>query len=299
MSHRTLKHNKKRGLAVKIAATFLQFFNSPVVQAQPWTAESIYITDDKSAKEADPQAYLSFCLNSSYPIDPESVSPREEDGDPSILALAALLLELEMERVISPGDEDIDELTGEPSLYMAVLRHHADLEDNVDVNFYSIIDDCLDLYASSGDVTEGEENCVRLQTELFAKVIVPLRERYETLLNAKRQAVRRAEESVQKGSKVEQTLRKEAYGTRLDAIPEIPQTGQAFQSTQSPLLQQGPFINRVGNALYTTLKSPVPEPQLLTGTVCVCQHRRALFILSRNLLTDASGLQQLGLAREG
>ncbi|KAL8364562.1 hypothetical protein RB595_003717 [Gaeumannomyces hyphopodioides] len=189
-SHRTLKCNKKRGLAVKIAAALLHLFSSPLLQARPWNADAIYISHDGTlGADSDPQAYVSFCLDS-QPAVSASSRVEAEDGDPSLLALTAILLELETEKEIILCDEDIDELSGEPSLYMAVIRYHDELKDNVDDSFYGIIDDCLDLYTNSRDMDRNGYH-TKIQTELFNKVVVPLTERYETFRNARQQTTRR------------------------------------------------------------------------------------------------------------
>ncbi|RMJ16652.1 hypothetical protein CDV36_003673 [Fusarium kuroshium] len=140
-SHRTLKHNKKRGLGVEIATALLHLFGSPLLQARVLDANSIYILRDE---DAAPEAYISFCL-SSNPAEGTVSDVEAEDGDPSLLALAVILLELELEREITPCNEDIDELSGQPSLYVAATRHHGELEDNVDANFFGIIEECLQL----------------------------------------------------------------------------------------------------------------------------------------------------------
>ncbi len=277
--HRTVKLNKKRGLGVKIAASLLRFFGNPLLHVRPWNADSIYISHD-DAGDSDPQAYLSFCLSSqdSAPIRPQV----DADGcDPSLLALTTILLELETEREIIPCDEDKDEFSGEPSLYLAVLRHHEELEDNVDANFHLIIGNCLDLYDDS-HYTDGCHT--KMQIELFNKVVVPLTERYATLRNEIQRTARQTRD-VNRGLSMDSGLatwrggQLEGPDRRMDTIAE--RAEEIAQSEANLVTPPNPSL------------TIVEEPQFLAGRV---SESGAALLLRE--LTEAIDTRRLDLVRE-
>ncbi|RSM17130.1 hypothetical protein CDV31_004023 [Fusarium ambrosium] len=250
-SHRTLKHNKKRGLGVEIATALLHLFGSPLLQARVLDANSIYILRDE---DATPEAYVSFSL-SSDPAERTVSDVEAEDGDPSLLALAVILLELELEREITPCNEDIDELSGQPSLYVAATRHHGELEDNVDANFFGIIEECLQLYADSVDM-DGTSYNSKIQAELLSKVVIPLTERYEMLRNTRQPAIRPPPDyghglSTGVEPATWQTGRLRGSDQRMDTIAE---------GKEQPQLEACPTA-----APYTSLA--ISEPRFLAGTI--------------------------------
>ncbi|CAK7217165.1 hypothetical protein SEUCBS140593_003112 [Sporothrix eucalyptigena] len=171
---------------------FFYLFASPLFQRHTWDMDSIHIVHGDASiptQEVEPPVYLSFCLDSQQS---ESTAARPhvlaEDGNPLLLALITIIMELEMERKIVLCDEDFDDRLNDLSLYYAVLRYHADLNDNIDCHFQEIVASCLDIYEKSQNML-GRQDYIEIQTNLFNKVIVPLMARYDMLRTAKQQAV--------------------------------------------------------------------------------------------------------------
>jgi hypothetical protein len=177
--YRTLKKKEKMRLGLLIATSLLHLYGSPLLQ-NTWNADTIYIRqegDITASKDAIPEAYITFSL-SPEPIKQPGFNEDTGEGDPYVLALTAVLLELELEKEIIVGDEDKDELSGDPSLYLALTRQYEDLEECSDEAYGDIIDACLQLYDDSGDTQRKDYNR-KIQADLFQKVVYPLKQRYE------------------------------------------------------------------------------------------------------------------------
>lgn len=194
--HRILKRNVKRGIGVNIASTLFFLFACPLFQAHSWSLESIFIEDTTTAvslpNSAHPSAYLSFCLDdrnsqkggldqSHTPTDSSLENHVQENGGNSLLlALAIMLLELEMESTIMTSDEDIDYRTKQPSMYMAAVRSHREfVSGNTDGEFDRIIHRCLDLYVKTETIDQDEKETHR---KLFLYIILPLTRWYKILI---------------------------------------------------------------------------------------------------------------------
>ncbi|KAH6975802.1 hypothetical protein EDB80DRAFT_541772, partial [Ilyonectria destructans] len=183
-NYRTLKKKEKRRLGLHIANSLLHLYGSPLLQNKPWNADTIYIRQEDNitaGKDAIPGAYITFRL-SSEPVEQPGFNEDTGEGDPYILALTTVLLELELEKEIIAGDEDKDEFSEGPSLYIALTRLHEDLEGNIDEPYRDIIDACLQLYEDSSDIERKDYNR-KIQTDLFQKVVYPLKQRYEVISN--------------------------------------------------------------------------------------------------------------------
>lgn len=94
------------------------------------------------------------------------------------MALTAVLLELELEKEVVIGQEDEDEVSGEPTLYNALVRLQDELEECSDSVYGDIIEACLHLYEISGDLGKESRN-EKIKAELFREVVNPLKRRYE------------------------------------------------------------------------------------------------------------------------
>ncbi|KAE8447647.1 hypothetical protein EG329_010618 [Mollisiaceae sp. DMI_Dod_QoI] len=184
LHHREIKKNEKQRLGLLIATSLLHLYGSPLLQ-NVLNADTIYVAQDKSGdthKGTVTEAYIT-CALSSEPIEQRGLIEDEPvPGDPFVLALTTVLLELELEEEVIIKDEDIDEFSERRSLYIALTRLHGDSEGNIDGQYYHIIDSCLQLYDQFSD-TESKEYSRKIRTELFKKVIYPLKKRYEVLSN--------------------------------------------------------------------------------------------------------------------
>jgi hypothetical protein len=171
------------------------------------------------------------------------------------LALAATLLELELETKIIPGDEDIDGPLGHPPLYLAVSRLHEDLKDNVDAYFYEIIEGCLQLYADSWDMDRTDYNS-KIQIRLLNEVINPLAKRYELLRQPFPHQSPVESHWISTGVEGSIWQSRSAGGSdrRMNAIAEATEEQCQF----------GPHLI---TASFTSLS--ISEAQLLTGTVSI------------------------------
>jgi hypothetical protein len=93
--------------------------------------------------------------------------------------LITLLLELETEQEVIPEDDDADEDSGEPSMFMALLRIHRDLK-RADSIYRDVINACLNMYCEFTDL--GKQNEYRrFRTQFFRNVVKPLKDRYKVL----------------------------------------------------------------------------------------------------------------------
>ncbi|KAL7810618.1 serine protease [Trichoderma gracile] len=183
LSHyRTIKKKDKRRLGMLLSSSLMHYYGSPLLRS-PWSASTIHIRQHQDVtigQGSVPEAYLSCDFDS----EPEDLDIIEDPvpGDPFILALAALLIELELEKEVTVFDEDIDDITGEKSLYMAITRLHEDLDQYLeDMDpFPDIIDSCLQIYTDLYEV-DSENYCRRLRTEILTKVVFPLNQRDRVL----------------------------------------------------------------------------------------------------------------------
>ncbi|KAK1242370.1 hypothetical protein MKX07_000356 [Trichoderma sp. CBMAI-0711] len=183
LSHyRTIKKKDKRRLGMLLSTSLIHFYGSPLLRS-PWSASTIQVRlhqDVTPGQGRVPEAYLSCEFDSK----PEELDIIEDPvpGDPFVLALAALLIELELEKEVTVLDEDIDDITGETSLYMAVTRLHGDLDQYLeDMDpFPDIIDSCLQICTDLCEV-DIEDYYRRLRTEILTKVVYPLNQRDRVL----------------------------------------------------------------------------------------------------------------------
>ncbi|KAL7819526.1 serine protease [Trichoderma aethiopicum] len=183
LSHyRTIKKTDKRRLGMLLSSSLIHYYGSPLLRS-PWSASTIYIRQHKdlsSGQRAVPEAYLSCDFDS----EPEELDVAGDavPGDPFVLALAALLIELELEKEVAILDEDIDDVTGERSLYMAVTRLHGDLDQYLEAMdpFPDIIDSCLQICTDLYDI-DSKDYHRSLRFEILTKVVCPLSQRDRVL----------------------------------------------------------------------------------------------------------------------
>jgi hypothetical protein len=181
LHHREIKKNEKQRLGMLIASSLLHLYGSPLLH-DVLNADTIYIVQDtfeNAHKDASREAYITCSLSSEQSEVPGLVED-PVPGDPYILALTMVLLELELEEEVIVRTDDIDEFSELPSLYMALTRLHEDSDGNIDVQFSNIIESCLQLYDQFSE-TESKEYNRKIRTELFKKVVYPLKKRYEVL----------------------------------------------------------------------------------------------------------------------
>lgn len=181
--YRSIKKKDKRKLGLLLSTSFVHFYGSPLLQS-PWSANTIYIRQPKGdivGQNPTPEAYMA-CAFDSGPMEQLCTVDDPVPGDPFVLALAALLIELELEQEVTVLDEDIDDITGEKSLYMAVTRFLGDLDEYLeDMDpFPGIIDSCLQIYTEIYD-TDRKDYHRTLRKEIFTKVIYPLSQRDRTI----------------------------------------------------------------------------------------------------------------------
>jgi hypothetical protein len=173
---------EKIRLETLIADSLLFLHGSPFIQAA-WDAGTISILQDQSVS-SDGQAplldpYITCAFDPGLPE--QYLREREPDeGDPFLLDLITLLLELETEQEVIPDDDDVDEYTGKPSMFMALGRIHRGLKG--DDIYRDVIDACLNMYTEFTDLGKQDEYH-RFRTQLFRKVVKPLKDRYEVLSN--------------------------------------------------------------------------------------------------------------------
>lgn len=180
---RILTKSEKQVLGLLIATSLLYLYGSSMIQ-NIWSAENIYVQNSISRpKNSIPEAYISFCLNPD-PAKKSSIS-ENSGGDPSVLALTAILLELELEEEVTIGADDKDEWSENPSLFVALCRLHDDLDDEFDLEFHDIIEACLQLYVRSSE-TELEDYSRIMRNGLLKTVITPLKTRNERYTNFKK-----------------------------------------------------------------------------------------------------------------
>ncbi|KAF9870213.1 ankyrin unc44 [Colletotrichum karsti] len=185
-NYRELKHNEKRELGVKIATTFVKAFSTPLIRQRLLDPEYIYLLADESRSgRVISDAYVSFSIGGLNEAVDHMLDM--DDGDASILHLAAVLLELELETKIQHGDGASGEESEE--LFGALELVHSEIQDNIDATFCEIIDHCLQLYAESFEMLDS---CGRseIQNQLFNKVVTPLAQRLEIYRNPKPMAMR-------------------------------------------------------------------------------------------------------------
>ncbi|PTB66171.1 serine protease [Trichoderma citrinoviride] len=183
LSHyRTIKKKDKRRLGMLLSNSLIHYYGSPLLRS-PWSANTIHIRQHKDVSPGQnpmSEAYLSC----DFDFKPEELDIARDPvpGDPFVLALAALLIELELEREVTVLDEDIDQITGEKSLYMAVTRWHGDLDQYLEYMdpFPDIIDSCLQICTDLDEV-DSENYHNRLRSEILTKVICPLNQRDRVL----------------------------------------------------------------------------------------------------------------------
>lgn len=183
LSHyRTIKKKDKRRLGMLLSTSLIHYYGSPLLRS-PWSASTIQVRlhqDVTPGQGSVPEAYLSCEFDSK--LEELDIIEDPVPGDPFVLALAALLIELELEKEVAVLDEDIDDITGEKSLYMAVTRLHGDLDQYLeDMDpFPDIIDSCLQICTDLCEV-DSEDYYRRLRTEILIKVVYPLNQRDRVL----------------------------------------------------------------------------------------------------------------------
>lgn len=111
--YRTIKKANKRRLGLLLATSLLHLYGTPFLQSN-WSADAIHIRrreNDAMGQDPAPEAYIT-CTFGSEPVEQQLTFKEPVPGEPFILALAALLVGLEMEEEVTVLDEDIDELSG-------------------------------------------------------------------------------------------------------------------------------------------------------------------------------------------
>ncbi|PTB59236.1 hypothetical protein M431DRAFT_490843 [Trichoderma harzianum CBS 226.95] len=182
--YKTIRKKDKRRLSLLLSNSLIHLSGSALLR-NPWSANTIHIRQRKDGfigQDTAPEAYMTYAFNSQI-IEENAINEDLEPGDPYVLGLAKLLLELELGKEITVLDEDIDEITGKTSLYMAITRIHGDLDQYLeDMDpFIGIIDSCLqictDLYDMDLRHTNSKDYYHKLREEVLTKVIRPLNQR--------------------------------------------------------------------------------------------------------------------------
>jgi hypothetical protein len=98
--------------------------------------------------------------------------------------LATLLIELQLEQEVIVLDEDVDLISKQKSLYMAVTRLQEALGEGLeDMDpFPDIIESCLQIYDEIND-TDSKDYHHKLRRELFTRVVYPLSQRDKVISN--------------------------------------------------------------------------------------------------------------------
>lgn len=169
-----LGHNRKRRLAVEIATAVLYLLDNPLFRVLELHIGAVFVSELATAAASSPRAFLPFRLGlqTATAASHTTIESIMQDGDkgvdtPCFLALAVILLELEMDDKVVVKDDDLDVTFEKPSLYAAAVRYHTELRDKSSKTICNIIDRCLDLALESMDSTS-------VKMTLFEDVIVPL-----------------------------------------------------------------------------------------------------------------------------
>ncbi|KAE8443297.1 hypothetical protein EG329_002013 [Mollisiaceae sp. DMI_Dod_QoI] len=183
-SQRAVRWIEKIRLETLIANSLLFLHGSPFIQAA-WNTDTINILQDQSINSDGqapfPDPYITCAFDPGRPE--QYLREKELDGgDPFLLDLTTLLLELETDQKVTLEPDDVDEFTGEPSLFMALGRIHQGLkgESGDDSIYRDVIDACLNMYSEFTDL-ENQDEYHRFRTQFLRKVVKPLKDRYEVL----------------------------------------------------------------------------------------------------------------------